>query len=107
MAWPWKAPPTILPAAVEQVFYDLPEMGGANVNYPTVDWTVGRGLTLEIITGWFRGLDEVDSVGDARSEKADWLYVGNVYTIQLTMRPGYWVDPVEQTVLGWENGIVP
>lgn len=81
--------------------YDAPpEMGGARANYPVLDNLVPDAL------------QEIGaSYAQAAAQYGDGLpvqrYDGDVFSVQLTARPGYYVAPDIQEELGWSEGEVP
>lgn len=79
-----------------------PEMGGLRVNFPLI-YPVNRQMAGEMLIDWYGpdGLGIVNFIQPLND------YNGNVWSIQLTARPGYYVSPEIMYELGWSDDEVP
>jgi hypothetical protein len=75
----------IPPQAIEECWSGPVDLGiGLKCNYPIVTSDQQYGLFREVVTDWYATLGQVDN----------WPhFYGDVWSIQLTARPGYYVDP--------------
>ena len=80
--------------------YDAPpELGGARANYPVLDNLVPD-VMAEVTTSFRTAI----ALGDGQLTPR---FDGDVWSVQLTARPGYYVAPEIQEELGWQDGEVP
>lgn len=82
----WKYPAPL------ETYVNPPELGGLRANMPLA-YPVNRGMANEMWTDWHQTV--------ALGENVCWpSFTGDVWSIQLTARPGYYVRPE----LLWEMG---
>ena len=91
--------PALNVGAPMQTYDAPPELGGARANYPVLDNLVPE--VLAEVTTSFR---TATLMGDGHLTPR---YDGDVYSVQLTARPGYYVAPEIQDELGWIDMEVP
>lgn len=88
----------MIPPVAPQYQYDRPpEYGGLLTVYPMVSFDQQYGLFHEVVVDQLSDLHRVDN----------WPhYNGDVWTIQLTARPGYYVTPeqMENYAIGPSDG---
>lgn len=106
MGWP------NLPQAVEQRYAAPPDMGGLRANYPILDRSVAVAGGHADLVGWYgptgvSPFSPVDNFGDEHAYANDWCELGDIWTIQLGMRPGYYVTPDELSHLDWGGNTIP
>lgn len=78
-----------------ETYVNPPELGGLRSNFPLAH-PVNRQMAREMWTDWRQ------TIGLA--ENACWpSYSGDVYSVQLTARPGYYVSPDLLYELGWDE----
>lgn len=96
--------------ACEDVYYLPPDLGGLRANYPIVSQAIPFGLFNEVVTDWDGpGSQLYESVRTTPMEQRGdvQMYAGNVQSIQLTARPGYYVSPQFLEAIGYEDDEFP
>lgn len=86
-----------IPTCAPEDTYDAPpELGGRRANYPIVNNVQQYGLFNEVRTDWYgEGSQLWEAWGFPR-------YDGEVWSIQLTARPGYYVTPEQLESMGYD-----
>lgn len=89
--------------AVEEEYVMPPELGGRRANYPMVCSDQQYGLFNEVVTDWYGpGSQLYEAVtGQPDQTRGDVAtYSGEVWSIQLTARPGFYVTPQQLEIMG-------
>jgi hypothetical protein len=95
----------IPPKAIEQqwISYDV-DRAERSANYPIVTNDQQRGLYNEVYTDWTdRFAREAAAMGVTSTPQ----YYGDVWSIQLTARPGYYVSPEQLVAYGLSQDDTP
>jgi hypothetical protein len=95
---------TPIPAAAPEDLWYAPTYlgtnGGRQIGYPMIWRDQQYGLFHEVVTDWHDIYALLAAIGWQR-------YDGDVWSIQLTARPGYYVTPEQLTAYGLGQGDFP
>jgi len=91
----------IPPQAIMDVYDMPPELGGSRANFPIVTNLLTAGLFHEVETDWATTIARRENSMPSEGYNG-WFgaYQGDVWSIQLTARPGYYVTPEQLYNMG-------
>lgn len=78
-----------------------PDLGGRVANFPKECAWQTPALMTEVITDWDQTILGGENLGAPDAYGSGFQFNGDVWSIQLTARPGYYVAPEIMEELGW------